>query len=310
VLVALKEILRRGTAMGLLSDICMCAKEVHDKRGMDKMIQWFKNHKGDELYWQQLLDIISQIQHWGLKKDECIMAGAEKGFEMASDNEQRFMECIDRIEAEVGIDKGELERRINKALGREDVFDIEELGYELAVAMMEMTDKSLDEICSTLNVPSQNVLLEYVALLLWIVTKQTSILLSKNLIQSTIDYAHNITFSFLEDAGFKKVKLPEGNFNETTFEKWIRNRFELYYWAWNTYYSMKDECSEEEVEALSQASEAAVAMNFVVCCFGNKEEYHKLFPCPDDRVPHTVCVLNHFRQFTEKARSILLKFAE
>jgi len=121
--------------MGFFGDLSMLAQEVRDKRGTDKVVQWFRMHKGDELYWQQLLEFISQAQHWGLKKDECLVAGQERGFEMAAKNQQKFLESLDRIAKEVGIDKDELERRINKALGRKAVMNTEKLGFELAEAI-------------------------------------------------------------------------------------------------------------------------------------------------------------------------------
>jgi hypothetical protein len=105
--------------MALFGDLCMLAREMRDKRATDTMIEWFKMHKGDDLYWQQLQEMISQAQHWALQKNACLMAGKERGFDMAAKNEQGYLECLDRVEREVGVDKEELERRINKALGRE-----------------------------------------------------------------------------------------------------------------------------------------------------------------------------------------------
>ncbi|MBN1506588.1 MAG: hypothetical protein JW955_07070 [Sedimentisphaerales bacterium] len=105
--------------MGFFGDLRMLAQEVRDKQATDKTIEWFRMHKGDDLYWQQLLEIISQAQHWALQKNACLMAGKEKGFDMAAKNEQGYLECLDRVEREVGVDKEELERRINKALGRD-----------------------------------------------------------------------------------------------------------------------------------------------------------------------------------------------
>ncbi len=295
--------------MGFFGDLYMLAQEVRDKRGTDRMVEWFRMHKGDELYWQQLLELISQAQYWGPKKDECLMAGQERGFDMAAKNEQKFLECLDRIEQEIGIDKDELECRINKALGRESILDTEKLGFELAEAIMEMAHESLDDIRGTLRKPSQNILLEYIALLLWIVAKQASVVLPKESIQSTIDHAHGVTFSFLEDTGFRKIKMLGGYFNEKTFEDWMVNRFKLYYYAWNVYSSMKDDrCSNEENEALSQVSEINVAMNFIVCCFADEVEYHNVFPNPEDRAPNTVCVLNHYRRFSEKVNRVLSSY--
>lgn len=37
---------------------------------------------------------------------------------MAAKNEQKYLEFLDRVEKEVGIDEKELKRRIDKALGK------------------------------------------------------------------------------------------------------------------------------------------------------------------------------------------------
>ena len=36
--------------MGFFGDLSMLAQEVRDTRGTDKVVQWFRMHKGDELY--------------------------------------------------------------------------------------------------------------------------------------------------------------------------------------------------------------------------------------------------------------------
>jgi hypothetical protein len=104
--------------MGFLGDMYRIVKEVRQKGADDRMVQIFKRNKGNELYWQQLIDMIAQAQHWHIARDRCLLNGQQKGFEMASKNEQGFLEMLDRIEREVGIDKEELNRRINKMLGR------------------------------------------------------------------------------------------------------------------------------------------------------------------------------------------------
>ena len=104
--------------MGLFRNLYMITKEIREKRSMDRTIQIFKRNKGNEFYWKQLLELIAQAQHWSLAKERCLVAGQERGFAMAAENEQHFLECLDRIEKEVGIDEKELKRRINKALGR------------------------------------------------------------------------------------------------------------------------------------------------------------------------------------------------
>jgi hypothetical protein len=52
--------------MGLFRNLYMIAKEAHEKHSMDRTVQIFKENKGNELYWQQLLELIAQAQHWGL----------------------------------------------------------------------------------------------------------------------------------------------------------------------------------------------------------------------------------------------------
>lgn len=187
--------------------------------------------------------------------------------------------------------------------------DTEKLGFELAKAIEDMVHESLDDIHDTLREPSHNVLFEYIALLLWIVAKQAAMFLPKESIQSTIDHAHNVTFFFLHEAGFRKVRMPDGYFNEQTFEDWIVNRFKLYYWAWNVYSSMKDDrCSNEEIEGLFQLSEITVAKNFIGCCFTDEAEYHNIFPNPKDHADHIACVLNHYRRFSERVKSVISGF--
>ena len=103
--------------MGFFRNLYMTIKEVREKRSNDRMVQIFKKNKGNELYWRQLIDMIAQAQHWHIVKNQCILNGKQKGFEMASENEQKFLEIFDRIEKEVGIDKNELDRRIAKIRG-------------------------------------------------------------------------------------------------------------------------------------------------------------------------------------------------
>jgi hypothetical protein len=104
--------------MGFFRNLYMIAKEVRKKGAEDHSIQIFKKNKGNELYWQQLIDMITQAQHWHIVKNQCLLNGKQKGFEMASENEQGYLEMLDRVEKEVGIDKQELDRRIAKILGR------------------------------------------------------------------------------------------------------------------------------------------------------------------------------------------------
>lgn len=104
--------------MGFFRNLYMIAKEVREKGAEDRTVQVFKRNKGNGFYWQQLIDMIAQAQHWHIVKNQCLLNGKQKGFEMASENEQKFLEMLDRIEKEVGIDKEELNRRIDKVLGR------------------------------------------------------------------------------------------------------------------------------------------------------------------------------------------------
>jgi hypothetical protein len=103
--------------MGFFRNLYMIAKEVREKGSEDRTIQVFKRNKGNELYWQQLIDMIAQAQHWHIVKNQCLLSGQQKEFDMASENEQKFLVMLDRIEKEVGIDKEELNRRVNKGLG-------------------------------------------------------------------------------------------------------------------------------------------------------------------------------------------------
>lgn len=104
--------------MGFFRNLYMTIKEVRERGAEDRTVQVFKRNKGNEIYWQQLIDMIAQAQHWHIVKNQCLLNGQQKGFDMASENEQGFLEMLDRIEREVGIDKEELDRRIAKILGR------------------------------------------------------------------------------------------------------------------------------------------------------------------------------------------------
>ena len=98
--------------------LCTMGKEIYNKRGMDKTVEVFNRNKGNDFYWQELIELVAQAQHWRLVKEQCLATGQEKGFAMAAKNEQKFLECLARVETEVGIDEKELERRIAKTLGR------------------------------------------------------------------------------------------------------------------------------------------------------------------------------------------------
>lgn len=193
--------------------------------------------------------------------------------------------------------------------------DTEKLGFELAKTIMDMVRESLDDIRDTLSKPSQNVLLEYIALLQWIVAKNASIVLPKESIQSTIDHTHSVIFFFLDDAGFRKIRMLGGYFNEKTFEHWMVNRFKIYYGAWEVYGpAIMAEMEATAIvegygkEAVQKVREVNVAVNFIVCCFADEAEYNKVFPNPEDRTPHTVCVLNHYRRLSERVKSVLSRF--
>jgi len=172
--------------------------------------------------------------------------------------------------------------------------DTKELGIELAKLIEEMVNQSVDDICSALGELSQNIFLEYISLLLWIVTKEASIALPTRVIQSTIDATTYATFLSLEEAGIRKLA---GDFNQNSFEDFICNRFDTYYQAWRAF-------PIEDV----QLSEVTVAHNFIVCCFADEAEYREFFPNPKDYTAHIRCVLNHYRRFSERAKSVLSRF--
>jgi hypothetical protein len=110
--------------MGLLGNLYTLAKVVRKKRSMNRTVRLLKANKGTEWFWQQLLELMANAQQWGLVKEQCLVAGQEERFAMAAENEQMMLECLYRIEREVGIDKSELERRrelercIDIAIGR------------------------------------------------------------------------------------------------------------------------------------------------------------------------------------------------
>jgi hypothetical protein len=180
--------------------------------------------------------------------------------------------------------------------------DTKELGSQLA-RLIEATvnPQSMDDIGSTLGQRCRNIFLEYIALLLWIATKESSIVLPKEYAQTTSNAIFSAIFLLLEEAGIKKRVC---DFNAQAFESFIHDRFETYYRAWRAF-------PIDDIEL----SEANVAHNFIVLCLTDEEdltkageEYRKLFPKPADYITHLKCVLHHYRQFVERVKSVLSRF--
>jgi hypothetical protein len=171
---------------------------------------------------------------------------------------------------------------------------------ELGSLIAETLDESTPDISRTLGNHHGEILFEFIALLLWIVAKEAQTILPKKLIQPTIDTIFTGTFLLLgENANFLKI------FNEKTWEGFIQGRFEIYYRAWHAF-PIEDE----------QVSKITVAHNFILCCLTENEdltiageEYSKFFPNPEDRAAHLRCVFNHYRRFSEKAKSILSRLS-
>lgn len=178
--------------------------------------------------------------------------------------------------------------------------DTKELGLKLAKLIEETVGESMDDIFSTLGRDVGEVFLEYIALLLWIATKEASIVLPEKSIQPTIDAMTCWTFSILEERGARACE----DFNEKIWGDFILNRFDLYHWAWHTW-PTKVRGEIEDKDALLELSQVTVAHNFIICCFADEAEYHKLFPNHKDYGAHIGCVLDHYRRFSERAKSVL-----
>ncbi len=189
--------------------------------------------------------------------------------------------------------------------------DTERLGFDLAEAINEMLEESGEDIERTLGGRSIMVPWEYTALLLWIIIREAVIVMPEKAISPSISTTLAVVFSWWKDAEVNAFgDLGDDGIDLQKFEDYVQKRFDLYDWAWNVYSSMKDNrCSDEEIKGLSQASEITVAINFIVRCFGGEAEYHNIFPKSEDRTPHTACVLNYYRGFSERVRSILTRFA-
>lgn len=185
--------------------------------------------------------------------------------------------------------------------------DTKELG-ELGSLIENTLYESTPDISKTLGKHPGEILFEFIALLLWIVAKEAQTILPEKLIQPTIDTIFTATFLRLgESASFLKI------FNEKTWEDFVRNRFELYYRAWNAYRTewgmvLEDEKANEEFSIVS------VAHNFVAFCCTEEEdmtkaEFAEYMSSEHYRTGHIGCVLNHYRRFSEKAKSILSRLS-
>ncbi|MCK5472888.1 MAG: hypothetical protein KAI59_02560 [Planctomycetes bacterium] len=177
------------------------------------------------------------------------------------------------------------------------------LGAELARLVEDTLDKSLPDINSALgNHHGQN-MIEFIALLLWIAVKEAQTVLPEKLIQPTIDTIFTVFFlRLVENVNFLKI------FNEKTWEDFIHDRFGTYYWAWDAYrteYGMvlDDEKANEELSIFT------VVHNFVAFCCPEEENMTKAefaeYMTKHYRTGRIGSVLNHYRRFSEKAKSIL-----
>lgn len=181
--------------------------------------------------------------------------------------------------------------------------DTERLGIKLGRLIAETFGESIDDITSTLGRRIEDVFLEYVALLLWIATKEASIVLTDKSFRHASNVAFSVTFDLLEDAGGrKKIKLCGGDFNMKTFEAFIHDRFEIYYAAWKVYPTIGDPLKD------AQLGKVSIANNFIVCCFVDEAEYRKLFPNEEDTAVQAMRVLHHYNRFSERVQSILSRY--
>lgn len=179
--------------------------------------------------------------------------------------------------------------------------DTKGIGLQFARLIQDTVDGSINDINRTLGPRSKkNAFFEYIALLLWISTKEAQTVLPTGSIQEAIDRIYSAIFILLEESGLKNTS----GFNNKIFEDFIRNRFKTYNWAWNTF-SMKDE----------QACKVTVIHNFILYCLTDnenmneaEEEYNKLFPNPKEWTNHLKCILNHFDYFSDRAKSVFLNF--
>ena len=185
--------------------------------------------------------------------------------------------------------------------------DTKKLGIELARLIEETVNLSMDDICSALGKSVGDVFFEYIALLLWVVTKEASIILPEKSIQPTIDTMTCATFYLIEDSGAKSLK----DFNEKIWEDFILSRFGLYHSAWHAW-PTKVRGEIEDKDVLLELSQVTVAHNFVLCCLTKTADLHKAniefrkHPNYKGNYPtHIGCALKHYRRFSERAKSVL-----
>jgi len=103
--------------MGLFRNLYMLTKDIYEQRTETRFIQMLRRNKGNELYWEKILEVVAQAHSWNFIRDQCLFTGQERGFDMASECEQKFLGLFTRIIREVGIDEKELIRRIDKEFG-------------------------------------------------------------------------------------------------------------------------------------------------------------------------------------------------
>lgn len=177
--------------------------------------------------------------------------------------------------------------------------DTESLGMELAKLIGDTVVQSVDDIQSTLVECTQNIVTEYVALLVWIVITEASIVISRKSVQQMFPVVFAGIFSFLGGAGVRRL-VPD--FNENILEDFLHNRFDLYNDVWGASPTTGDPLKDAQRE---HDGELSVAYNFIVCCFADEEEYINFFPNIKDTAAHSRRILHHYHQFSEKLKSVL-----
>ncbi len=100
-----------------------------------------------------------------------------------------------------------------------------ECGVELAEQIQKAVTESVNDICGSLGVSIQDVLLEWIALLLWIASKEIQDSLPRTYVQATIDSTFSCTLFFLEEAD---IGGRISDFTPESFQSFVHSRFETY----------------------------------------------------------------------------------
>ena len=189
---------------------------------------------------------------------------------------------------------------------------IGQLRDELSSLIRETIDKSTPDISSSLGKHPGEILFEFVALLLWIVTNKAQTVLLKKQMSIIDDIGDAFFLIFGENANFLKI------FNERTWHDFICDRFGIYYGARDAFRTQLGVVLEDE-EVNEELSIFNVAHNFVVLCLTQDDKWNADLAKAGAKLSEDVSskemsdktsqVMKHCCQFSDRAKSILSRLS-